>query len=173
MSDLISQLPERGLETALRQVDQKNSEFKAAQRISGASGQLNYTGQSANPWDITQTITGGGMTKITLTTTMTCDGSQDWPEANLYMDVRAGGTGDANKFSYLTSVAGGSFYYAMLGWTDGTNIIGYGGRSRLYDATLKKFTWTVDFYYSGTITYYAKIALRSTCPGAATFARTL
>lgn len=173
MSELIRQLPERGLETALQQIGEKSSEFKAAQRISGASGQLNYTGETANPWDITQTISGGGMTKITFTVTMTCDGSQDWPEAILYMDMRAGGTGDANKFSYLTGVPGGSFYYAMLGWTDGTNIIGYGGRARTYSSVLKRFTWTVDFYYSGTITYYSKIVLRSTCPGAATFTRTL
>lgn len=171
----VSQLPERQLVVGIRTADRVGSELKAAQKISGASGQLNYSGQSSSPWDLSQTLTGGSTTKITFTITFTGDGSQDWPEAVLYMDMRANGTADANKFTYMTNVANGSFYYAMLGWNDGTpgNIIGYAGRNRTYDSTSKAFTWTVDFYYTGTITYSTKIVLRTTCPGSVSLSRTL
>ena len=175
MSNLIRQIPELELVARIKDASNLSNQLKAARRMSGASGQLNYSGQSGNDWDITQTITGGSMTKITFTVTMACDGSQDWPEAILYMDMRANGTADANRFTYLTSVPNGSFYYAMLGWTDATNanIIAYGGRNRTYNSVTKTFTWTVDFYYSGTITYSTKIVLRSTCPGAVSLARTI
>lgn len=171
----VSQLPERQLVVGIRTADRVGSELKAAQKITGASGQLNYSGQSPNAWDLSQTLTGGSTTKITFTVTFTCDGSQDWPEAILYMDMRANGTADANKFTYLTSVPNGSFYYAMLGWSDSTsaNILAYAGRNRTYNSASKVFTWTVDFYYTGTITYYTKIVLRSTCPGSVSLSRTL
>ncbi|WP_437770607.1 hypothetical protein [Arthrobacter sp. KNU40] len=173
MGDLISLLPERGLETALRQVQQKNSEFKAAQRISGASGQLNYEISSTNTWDRTETVTAAVTTQMTLVVTMPCDGTQDWPEALLSLDIRANGTADANKFTYLNGMYAGTTYAGALGWSDGTNRITHGNMTRAYNPNTKTFTWTMDFFYKGTITYYAKATIRSSCGGNMTLMRTL
>lgn len=173
MSELMGQLPERGLETALRGVEQTSREFKSAQRASSASGQMNYTIESSNAWDRTETISQGALSLMTLVVTMNTDRSQDWPEALMYMDIRANGTGNTNKFYYLTNMPNGSFYYAMYGWTDGTNVLAYAKQVRNYNKASGIFTWTIDFRYSGTITYYIKPVIRATCGGTISITRTV
>ncbi|MEW1950662.1 hypothetical protein AB0280_15535 [Pseudarthrobacter sp902506025] len=173
MDSLISQLPERQLINGIRQAEQIGAELKAAKRMSGASGQLNYTLQSANTWDRTETVSAGSITQMTLVVTMTCDQTQPWPEALLYMDMRANGTADANKFSYLNGTYAGTTYSGALGWSDGTSVITSGGMTRNFSNLSVIFTWTMDFFYKGTITYYAKPVIRSSCGGTMTLTRTL
>lgn len=174
MSDLISQLPERGLEAALRRLDQGSSELKSAQRISGVSGQINYTLSSSNTWDITQTVTAADWTQLEFTATLVCDGTQDWPEALAYLDVRANGTGDSNKLTYLNGTYAGTTLTGFApAWSDGTNILIHNGTNRTYDSSPRTFTWEMRFQFKGTITYRTKIVLRSSCPGTGTFSRTL
>lgn len=174
MSDLISHLPERGLEAALRQIEQKNGELKAAQRISGVSGQINYTLSSSNTWDITQTVTAADWTQLEFTATLNGDGTQDWPEALAYLDFRANGTGDSNKLAYLNGTYAGTTLTGFApAWSDGTNVIIHNGTDRTYESAPRTFTWEMRFQFKGTITYYTKIVLRSSCSGSGTFSRTL
>lgn len=169
----INQLPEMALINGIRQADQLVSEQKSAQRISGASGQLNYTIASEDTWDRTETVTAATTTQMTLVATLVCDGTQDWPEALLYLDIRANGTGESNKFIYLNGTYAGTTYAGALGWSDGTNRITHGDMTRNFNNSTKVFTWTMDFFYKGTITYYAKATIRSSCSGTMTLTRTL
>lgn len=173
MAGTLNQLPEMALLNGIRMARQLGSEFKSAQQISGASGQLNYTLKSENTWDRTETVTAASSTQMTLEVTMTCDKTQPWPEALLYLDIRANGTGDANKFTYLIGTYGGTTYNGALGWTDGTNVITSGTMNRNFDNATVIFVWTVNFFYTGTITYYAKPVIRASCGGTMTLTRTL
>ena len=145
-------LPEHALVSDIRSVLSVGDELKSAKRLSGASGQLNYTGQSGNTWDITQTVTAAGWTNLELTATLTGDGSQDWFEAFSYLDIRAGGTADTNKFGYLNGTYAGTTFAGGFGWTDGTNIMTHSGTTRNYNSVTRKFTWVMGFQYKGTIT---------------------
>src|SRR5690242_2321964 len=119
MDKLINQLPERGLINGIRQADQLVSEQKSAQRISGASGQLNYAISSANTWDVTDTLPNvTSSTNIQFLVTFTPDGTQDWPEAVLFVDVRINGTDDTHKLQWLNGTYGGVTYVGAFGWSD-------------------------------------------------------
>ena len=161
MSEFVRTAPEFGLVQAIKDATNLSHELKGAKRLSGASGQLNYTGQSGNTWDITQTVTNANWTTLELTATLTGDGTQDWFEAQAYLDIRANGTADANRFSYLNGTYVGTTFAGGYGWTDGTNIITHGGVTRNYNSVTKKFTWVMTFTFKGTITYYTKIVIRS------------
>lgn len=173
MAGVINQLPERALLNAIRRTRQLGLELKAAQRMSGDSNQLNYEIQTTNTWDRTETVTAAATTQMTLVVTMTCDGTQDWPEALLYLDMRANGTADVNKFVYLNGTYAGTTYAGALGWSDGTNRITHGNMTRNFDNGLVVFTWTMEFFYKGTITYYAKPVIRASCGGTMALTRTL
>jgi hypothetical protein len=173
MDKVINQRPEMALMNGIRQARQLASEQKGAQRTSGASGQLNYTLQSVDTWDRTETVTAATSTQMTLQVTMTCDKTQPWPEALLYLDIRANGTGDSNKFSYLIGTFAGQSLNGSYGWTDNTNIITSGSMNRNFNNLGVIFTWTVNFFYKGTITYYVKPVIRASCGGTLALTRTL
>lgn len=173
MNGVINQLPEMALVNAIRRARQVGSELKSAQRMSGASNQLNYTIESANTWDLIQTVSAASTKQMTLKVTMTCDGTQPWPEALLYLDVRANGTGESNKLSYLMGTIGGQTFNGEYGWTDGTNLITSGSINRAFSNGPVVFEWTINLFYKGTITYRAKPVIRATCGGTMTIERTL
>lgn len=171
MSDLISQLPERGLETALRNVEQLNAELKSAQRLSNEGGLIGYTIATANTWDRTETVTAADITQLTFVVTFTTDQTQQYSVAQLYFDIRANGTGDSNKLTYLNGTYAGVTFAGGVGWSDGTNVIYRGDEVWTFGSTTH--TWTLHFFYKGTITYYIKPTIRSSCGGTVSLVRTL
>lgn len=171
MSDLISQLPERVLETAVRHVGQLNAELKAAQRLTNEGGLIGYTIDTDNAWDRTETVTAADTTQLTFVVTFTTDQSQLISVAQLYLDIRANGTGDSNKFTYLNGTYAGTIFAGVFGWSDGTSFIYKGNESSTFGTD--EHTWTIHFFYKGTITYYMKPTIRASCGGTVSIARTL
>lgn len=172
MSDLIRQLPERGLETALRDISSLNSELKSAQRLSSLGGQVSYTLQTANTWDLTETLpTVSDLTIITLRVTLVYDGSQAIPFEQLYLDVRANGTGESNRFVYLNGTYAGVIVVGLQGWTDNTNLIVNTQTTTTFQLSTITRIWNVDFQYKGSVTYYAKASVQASSNGTLTVAR--
>lgn len=171
MSDLISQLPQRGLQAALRHVDQLNAELKSAQRLSNEGGLVGYTIATTNTWDRTETVTAADTTQMTFLVTFTTDRSQQFSFAQLYFDIRANGTGQSNKLTSLNGTYAGVIFAGGVGWSDGTNVIYQGDEFSTFST--EEHTWTLYFFYKGTITYYIKPSVRASCGGTVSIARTL
>jgi hypothetical protein len=163
-------LPQNRLVAILRDVEQIEDQFKARQRVSGASGQLGYLVQSANAWDITQTVTDPVAAVASFEITYTANGTQKFPIVMPTVDLRVNGTGNANRLSYLY----GSGFNGALGYISGPNSLLMGELTRrhayLADPLVSK--WAFNFVFSGTITYYLKALIQASSDGVVTVVRT-
>ncbi len=171
MDGVTTALPEQALVRRVRRAANLNRELKAAQRMSGASGQLSYEIATTNTWDLTQALPNKtSQTLLTFEVTVTTDGTQQWPEVRLYLDVRAGGTGPSNKFTYLNGSYAGYLFAAKLGWSSGGNLMTTGSQTRTMTGNQHK--WIVNLYYQGSFTYYLKATARASCGGTISVVRT-
>lgn len=151
----ISQLPENGLVSRMKNLITSLESTKSSQRQSGKGGLLGYLTQTANTWDKTETLTSGSFVEIEII--FTGNSAQEYPFVQPYIDIFFGGTAESNRPNPVTGV-----------WTDGTNIAtmsDYLEYDVSYSDSTYQYRWTVSFTYSGTITYYLKAYVVGSSPG--------
>ncbi|MGW6120432.1 hypothetical protein ACWFRF_15425 [Nocardia sp. NPDC055165] len=172
MSGLVSNLPAQQLVTGLREAERLANEIKSRQRISSIGGQLSYLIQNAATWDVNETFTTTPpftYQQKTLQLTYTADGSQSFPVALPYLDLRINGTADANRVDYLF---GGGFA-GDLGYHSGSDILLVGGikvaLSYLADEQIQR--WTILLTYQGSITIRAKAQVVASSGGSVELVR--
>src|SRR2546423_11673185 len=95
MISRVELLPENRTDVAIKDIVTVGREFKNRQKFSAKSGLLGYLTESANQWDLHQTLSGSGTVIINIL--FTGDGSQQFPFIQPYIDIFFGGTSDANR----------------------------------------------------------------------------
>jgi hypothetical protein len=139
-------LPEKQTEAAIKDIVTVGREFKNRQKFSAKSGLLGYLTESADQWDLHETLSGNGT--IIITVTFTGDGSQKYPFIQPYADLFFGGTSDSNRPDDVS-----------LEWVSGMNLAILGD-FLLFDTTYASdelvYAWITIVNYSGTFDYYLK-----------------
>lgn len=151
----IELLPENQLSTMLKQIEDDLRDIKTRQRHSGTSGLLGYFVSTENTWDITGTAsdTGGDTGYREFIIVFTASGKQPFPVENVQLDIRFGGTGDANKPIEQSN--------GIWGYFDGVNFAGLFNRNPSFDMGYAnnetQYLWRFGFNVSGTLPYYIKV----------------
>lgn len=179
MSEVISQLPEHGAVETIREAERATAELKSAKRMSGLSGQLSYLIQTAAVWDKTEAISApsgstDSSTPLEFDIVATGDGSQDYPEIQLYLDIRINGTATANKLVVLNGTYSSNVRVAgELGFSSGATLYYANSYDGSHTMTGKVHSWHVKFQFKGSMTYYLKAVCRASCPGTVVVTRTV
>jgi hypothetical protein len=149
-------LPNNTLATLLRELEETIRTYKNRQNYSGTSGLRGYFVQTANTWDITGNVNTGNPSMGSqrgFEIIFTASGKQPFPIESVQLDIRFGGTGDANKPVELPN----GFY----GYDDGVNFAGMFERNPQFDKTYSdnetQYRWTFDFDIYGNLDYYIKV----------------
>lgn len=163
-------LPVNQLATMLKQAEDDLRTFKNKQRHSGLSGLLGYFVSSANTWDISSSASNGGGDPgyRDFQIIFTASGEQPFPIENVQLDIRFGGTGNANK---LTQLPNGFF-----GYDDGVNSAFMFDNNPQFDKTYSnnqtQYRWTFGFNVFGTLTYFIKVYASGSSDGTITVNQT-
>jgi hypothetical protein len=155
----IARLPQHGLITSIRDLQQELKAIKEGQATSDRSGIVSYETVSGSTWDLTGTIGSDADTTnrvTTFTVTWVGDGSQDIAFANVIFNVFVNGTDSAHQLTPQTH-----------SWTDGTRqaaitYLGYSGISH--------HTYPTQFSLTTlkAITYFVKAYALASSPGTLT-----
>lgn len=156
-------LPENQLATMLKQVEDDLAQFKNKQRHSGVSGLQGYFVETANTWDISSSASNGGGDPgyRDFQIIFTASGEQPFPVESVQLDIRFGGTGDANKPQEMAN--------GFWGYDDGVNSAFMFDRNPQFDKTYSnnqtQYRWTFGFNVFGTLTYFIKVYAAGTSDG--------
>jgi hypothetical protein len=172
MSELIDRIP--GVESMiskLRGVVNTSQQIKARQRLTGRSGQLAYTAQSSNEWDLTEALTPPtppAFSEARYRIVFTGDGTQLHPIVFPLTDIRINGTGDGNR---LQPVASSGLY----AYQDGSGeVLGQAFIDELnpdYFGSDYQLAWEFYFQYAGSVTVRIKARAQASCQGSFTITR--
>lgn len=142
--------PTNQLATLLKKAEDDLREFKNKQPHSGLSGLQGYFVNTDDAWDISSSVTNNFRQFEII---FTSSGKQPFPIENVQLDIRFGGTAEANKPRELSN--------GFWGYTDGVNIASMFDRNPLFDksysANETKYRWTFGFDVTGTLTYFIKV----------------
>lgn len=147
--------PVNQLATLLKQAEDDLQQLKTKQRHSGLSGMLGYFVKTNNTWDITGSCSnsGGDPGYREFEIIFTSSGKQPFPIENVQLDIRFGGTGEANKPKELPN--------GFWGYDDGVNFAGMFDRNPEFDKSYSgnetQYRWTFGFNVFGTLPYYIKV----------------
>lgn len=149
--------------TLLSQAENDIRQIKNKQRYSGASGMRGYFVTNDNTWDISSSASnsGGDFGYRAFEITFTSSGKQPFPIENVQLDIRFGGTGEANKPSELPS--------GLWGYNDGANSAILAVRNPMFDKDYSdsenQYRWTFSFNVFGTLTYFIKVYVSGSSDG--------
>lgn len=148
----------------LKTIEDDLREIKNKQLYSGLAGLLGYLATSNLIWDSTGTRTSGS---VGLEIIFTGDPGQQFPVADLFLDVFFNGTAESNRPT--------EGYNGWYMWTDGTNTATVTNPRPKYDVNYAgntyQYRWTYDFYVDGTITWYIKALVAGSSNGTITINR--
>lgn len=148
-------LSNNSLAAWLKELEDTVQAFKKKQSHSGLSGLRGYFVQTSNTWDISSSASNGGGDPgyREFQIIFTASGKQPFPIENVQLDIRFGGTGDANKPIELPN--------GMWGYDDGVNFAGMFDRNPVFDKSYSgnetQYRWTFGFNVFGTLPYYIKV----------------
>ena len=165
--DLIEQRLERGI----RRISNNADEFKSRQRSSGASGQRGYSIESDQDWDLTQelpTTAAYDFQPVELIVTFTGEASRPFPIFMPATDIRFNGTAESNK---PTRRANGDYFWPTTSATDMTQMDQWDEPVTTLLGDQFVLEYRVNFYYTGTITYYVKARGQASSNGVLTVTR--
>ncbi len=154
--------PANQLATLLKQAEDDLRQIKTKQKHSGLSGLVGYFVSTTNTWDISSSASNGGgdVGYRTFEIIFTSSGKQPFPVENVQLDIRFGGTGEANKPKEV---------FNGWGYTDGVNSATMYQRNpefdKSYSGNQTQYRWTFGFSVSGTMTYYIKVYASGTSDG--------
>lgn len=169
MSDALSRLPGRAVETALRTMAVVAQEIKAPQRKSGLSGIRGYPVVSANTWDASGSMGASGIgASYKFLVTLTGNGDQEWPVAVPSVDVFLNGTAESNRVP-ADVLAGGRILLVDANTTIDFDNFGTIDPEAL--DTENVLRWIISGWIYGSLTYYLKARINSSCPGTVTITR--
>lgn len=155
--------PVNQLAALLKQAEDDIREIKTRQRHSGASGLQGYFVKTNNTWDIISSASnsGGDPGYREFQIIFTSSGKQPFPVENVQLDIRFGGTGEANKPVELPN--------GFWGYDDGTNFASMYNRNpeftKSYSGNETQYRWTFGFNVFGTLPYYIKVYASGTSDG--------
>ncbi|MFA5172586.1 MAG: hypothetical protein WC426_13575 [Sulfuriferula sp.] len=147
--------PTNQLAAMLKQAEDDLREFKNKQRHSGLSGLRGYFVSTANTWDISSSASNGGGDPgyRDFQILFVASGKQPFPIENVQLDIRFGGTGNANKPIELPN--------GFWGYDDGVNFASMYDRNPQFDKSYSNnettYRWTFGFNVFGTLPYYIKV----------------
>lgn len=147
--------PVNQLATLLKQAEDDLRELKTKQPHSGLSGLVGYFVSTANTWDISSSASNGGGDPgyREFEIIFTSSGKQPFPIENVQLDIRFGGTGEANKPIELPN--------GFWGYDDGVNFASMFDRNpeftKSYSSSETQYRWTFGFNVFGTLTYFIKV----------------
>lgn len=155
--------PVNQLATLLKQAEDDLRELKNLQRYSGVAGLRGYFVKTANTWDISSSASnsGGDPGYREFQIIFTASGKQPFPVENVQLDIRFGGTGEANKPKELPN--------GFWGYDDGVNFASMFDRNPEFDKSYSgnetTYRWTFGFNVFGTLTYFIKVYASGTSDG--------
>lgn len=155
--------PTNQLATLLKQAEDDLRELKVKQRHSGVSGLQGYFVSTSNTWDIISSASnsGGDPGYREFEIIFTSSGKQPYPVENVQLDIRFGGTGEANKPHELPN--------GFWGYDDGVNFASMFDRNPQFDKSYSgnetTYRWTFGFNVFGTLPYYIKVYASGTSDG--------
>jgi len=151
-------LPENQLAALLKQAEDDLREIKNKQQHSGLSGLLGYFVSTDDTWDISSSVTDFYREFEII---FTASGKQPFPIENVQLDIRFGGTGEANKPIELPN--------GLWGYDDGVNFAGMFTRNpdfdKSYSGSETQYRWTFGFNVTGTLPYYIKAYVSGSSDG--------
>lgn len=151
-------LPNNAVAAWLRELEDTIRDFKKKQRHSGLSGLRGYFVDSGNTWDKTGTVSNSFREFEII---FTASGKQPFPIENVQVDIRFGGTADANKPRELPN--------GFWGYDDGVNFASVDNRNPQFDVNYSdnetQYRWTFSFNISGTLPYYLKAYVAGSSDG--------
>lgn len=163
-------LPENSLATLLNDLETTIQDFKKKQRYSGVSGLRGYFVETGNIWDISSTASnsGGDPGYREFAILFTASGKQSFPIENVQLDIRFGGTDEANKPQELPN--------GFWGYDDGVNFASMFDRNPQFDKSYSSselaYRWTFGFNVSGTLPYYIKVYAAGSSDGTISVSQT-
>lgn len=150
--------PDQYLATILKQAEDQLREIKNKQGYSGAAGLQGYFVSTDDTWDISSSVTDYFREFEII---FTASGKQPFPIELVQLDIRFGGTGDANKPEELPNGA--------WGYDDGVNFVVMFERNPEFDVTYSAnettYRWTFGFSVTGTLTYFIKAYVSGSSDG--------
>lgn len=155
--------PVNQLATMLKQAEDDIAQIKNRQRYSGVAGLRGYFVQTSNTWDISSSASNGGGDPgyREFQIIFVSSGKQPFPVENVQLDIRFGGTGEANKPIELPN--------GFWGYDDGVNFAGMFDRNPQFDKSYSNnettYRWTFGFNVFGTLTYFIKVYAAGTSDG--------
>lgn len=153
------------LATLLRDLEDTVRSFKNKQSHSGLSGLRGYFVDTGNTWDKTGSVSNSFREFEII---FTASGKQPFPIENVQLDIRFGGTADANKPRELPN--------GFWGYDDGTNFASIDDRNPKFDKSYSgnetQYRWTFSFNISGTLSYYLKAYVAGSSDGEVTVNQT-
>lgn len=176
MSDLIARIPGVPSVTArVRQMTEITKQFKATQKLSGASGQLGYAIDSGNVWDaeIPLPYNSASFQSRSIEVLFEGDGTQDFPIALPQFDVRLNGESMANRMTFDPQQG----WYVYQDAAVDVFAVRFGRIDDAYAEDPTKTVWQIWMSVlgvtgSGTMTFRVKVRGRASCPGVLTVTRT-
>lgn len=155
--------PVNQLAAMLKQAEDDIRDIKNKQRYSGKAGLRGYFVSNPATWDITGSASNGGGDPgyRDFQIIFVASGKQPFPVENVQLDIRFGGTGEANKPRELPN--------GFWGYDDGVNFASMFDRNPEFDKTYNgsetQYRWTFGFNVFGTLTYYIKVYAAGTSDG--------
>lgn len=155
--------PVNQLATLLKQAEDDLREIKTKQRHSGLSGLQGYFVSTSNTWDIISSASnsGGDPGYRDFEIVFGSSGKQPFPVESVQLDIRFGGTGEANKPKELPN--------GFWGYDDGVNYASMFDRNPEFDKSFSnvetQYRWTFGFNVFGTLPYYIKVYAAGTSDG--------
>ena len=169
MSELIDRLPgNESFVASLRSIQRGTSQLKSRQRFSGKSGQLGYTIDSGNEWDLVVSIPYSSINFLNATFLIEVegDGSQEFPIMIPSLDTRINGTGDASRMRFNA----GNHGYDYNEYNLSVSGVDYCVPAEEFFGDPLKNCWRLRIMYfgiynDGTMTLRLKFRAQGSCPG--------